>query len=365
MSGTSMDGIDAALVSFPDAGKVELHDSSNTPYSNELRDSLEDLISPDWTGSLSAIAQLDHQVGQAFALAANTLIKRNSDKSVAAIGSHGQTVFHDPLGESPTSWQLGDANIIAEKTNCHVVSDFRRRDIAAGGQGAPLAPGFHHYLCKQQGGAILNLGGIANITLVDAEMGSTIGFDTGPANTLMDNWCKRHTGDDFDNEGQWARQGQLNHELLATMLADDYFSSPPPKSTGRERFNLQWLDRLLDASHTDLSPEDTQRTLCELTAKSVADALKPLISKSQTDQLLLCGGGSKNTFLRERLQAHLPALKVQPIAELGLDADYLEAMAFAWLARQTMLQRGGNIISVTGARSERVLGAIYSPAPKR
>ena len=308
--------------------------------------------------SLDAIGALDTQVGQAFADAANVLIDESGvDRNcIRAIGSHGQTLRHRPSGEFPFSLQLGDANVIAERTSITTVADFRRRDIAAGGQGAPLLPIFHAAMLRDADEArvVLNLGGIGNLTLLPVD-GAVTGFDTGPGNGLMDAWCERHLGTAFDAGGAFAARGRVDENLLARLLTDAYFTLPAPKSTGRDRFHLGWLDaQLQDAT---CAPEDVQATLCELTAASVANALRTV--QPETARMLVCGGGVHNSVLLARLAARLPDIAIESTATHGLDPDFVEAMAFAWLARETIAGRPGNLPEVTGARGSRVLGAIH------
>jgi len=287
-------------------------------------------------------------------------------RDVVAIGSHGQTIRHRPAGaaydgQHPFTWQIGDGNVIAERTGITTVADFRRRDVAAGGHGAPLLPALHAALLRSpdESRAVLNLGGIANLTLLPRASqdspGDVRGFDTGPANALLDAWCERHTGARFDADGAFAARGRVDDGLLAQLLADHWFAQPPPKSTGREQFHLDWLQaRLGQASR---APEDVQATLLELTAATIADALRA--TQPGTTRVLACGGGVHNPRLLERIAARLPGVVVESTAVHGVDPDFVEAMGFAWLARQTLASRPGNLPSVTGARAPRVLGAIH------
>ena len=260
-------------------------------------------------------------------------------------------------GRDPFTLQIGDGNLIAERTGIVTVADFRRRDVAAGGHGAPLLPALHAALLQvpDEARAVLNLGGIANLTLLPVH-GDVRGFDTGPANALLDAWCERHTGAAFDADGAFAARGTVDAGLLATLRADAWFALPPPKSTGREQFHLDWLQaRLGDATRR---AEDVQATLLELTAATVADALRA--AQPDTTRLLVCGGGVHNPVLLRRLAAQLPGLAVDSTAAHGVDPDFVEAMGFAWLARQTLAGRAGNLPAVTGARGPRVLGAVYA-----
>lgn len=362
ISGTSADGIDAALVLFDDDGHCRLQHAETFPWDTALRARLVQLGQGGDVRSLDEIAALDVRVGEAFALAAQALLQgaNVAPSQIVAIGSHGQTVRHRPAGalhdgQHPFSLQIGDANVIAERCAITTVADFRRRDIAAGGQGAPLVPAFHaamlHAIAEDR--AVLNLGGIGNFTLLPAR-GEVRGFDTGPANALLDAWCERHTGRAFDASGEFAASGTVDDALLARLLGDAWFTLPPPKSSGREQFHLDWVQPHLLGSET---AADVQATLLELSAATIAQAL--LDHLPTTRRVLTCGGGVRNPRLIERISARLPDCIVEPTDAHGLDADFVEAMAFAWLARQTLAGLPGNVASVTGARGARVLGAIY------
>ena len=358
MSGTSADGIDAALVRIDDQGRCRFVHGITAPWDAALRAQLIALGQGQEPAGLDAVGELDARIGLAFADATNTLLQQAgvSARQVAAIGSHGQTVRHRPQAAIPFTLQLGDASRIAEHTGITTVADFRRRDVAAGGQGAPLMPAFHLAMLgsSDQHRAVLNLGGIANLTLLSRD-GHIGGFDTGPANALCDAWCQRHTGQAYDADGALAAQGQVDAELLAALLAEPWFASPPPKSTGREQFHLDWVDSHLHGRN--LAVADVQATLLELTATTVADALRR--SQADTRQLLVCGGGTHNALLMRRLAAHLPGVQIASIAEAGLDPDYVEAMGFAWLAWRVLAGLPGNLPAVTGAAGPRLLGAIY------
>ncbi len=348
-----MDGINAALVDFSTT-KPRLLASRNTPYPKDITDQLNQIIKPSWRGSLSELLSIDCKVGRAFARASCDLIEDSgiTAESINAIGHHGQTVWHQPESETPSSLQLGDPNIIAEITGITVVADWRRRDIAAGGQGAPLAPAFHIYCFgDDKNKAVLNLGGIANLTILCNQTG----FDTGPANTLLDTWIRHCQGKDYDKDGQWARKGTIDQQLLNSFLQDPYFQQLPPKSTGREKLNLEWIEKTI--ANTVYKNEDVQATLTELTAKTISQALAT--NASATSCVILCGGGTHNQFLVERLEQNAKHISFKSSAEYGLDPDTIEAMAFAWLAQQTLAGKPGNIPSVTGATGSRVLGCIY------
>jgi anhydro-N-acetylmuramic acid kinase len=357
ISGTSADGIDAALVRFDADGHCALIAGDTCRWDAALRARLVALGQGGDATSLDELGTLDVQVAQAFADAALTVLREAGvDASqVRALGSHGQTVRHRPEAAHPFTWQLGDGNVIAERTGITTVADFRRRDVAAGGHGAPLVPAFHAALLHDahEHRAVLNLGGIANFTLLPAD-GTVRGFDTGPANALLDAWCERHTGRAFDESGALAAQGRVDGGLLARLLDEPWFAQPPPKSSGREQFHLRWVEERLLGSE---SPADVQATLLELTAATVADAL--LAQQPDTQRVLVCGGGVHNPLLLERIAARLPRSHVESTAVHGLDPDFVEAMAFAWLARETLAGRPGNLPAVTGARGPRVLGVVY------
>lgn len=358
MSGTSADGIDAALVQFPQDGGCRFVHGHTHPWDPATREALIALGQGAEPTSMDALGQLDATVGITFAAAANQLLEDAGVQraQVQAIGSHGQTIRHRPQSNPAFTWQIGDANRIAELTGITTVADFRRRDVAAGGHGAPLMPAFHLAMLgsADEDRAVLNLGGIANLSLI-ARDGSIRGFDTGPANALLDGWCQRHLGHPYDADGAFAASGRVDEALLARLLAEPWFALPPPKSTGREQFHLDWVTAQLPADA--LAPADVQATLLELTAATVADALLTQLPGAR--RLLVCGGGVRNPQLLLRLQARLPGVVIGSSAEHGLDPDYMEAMGFAWLARETLAGRPGNLPSVSGARGPRILGAIH------
>ena len=358
MSGTSADGIDAALVQFPDAGGCRFVHGHTFDWDAPTRAALVALGQGHEPASLDALGQLDARVGIAFAAAANGLLQQAGVQraQVQAIGSHGQTIRHRPTSDPAFTWQIGDANRIAELTGITTVADFRRRDVAAGGHGAPLMPAFHLAMLGSgdEDRAVLNLGGIGNLSLL-ARDGSLRGFDTGPANALLDGWCQRHLGQPYDADGAFAARGQVNPALLARLLDEPWFALPPPKSTGREQFHLDWVQARLGAEALD--PADVQATLLELTAATVADALLAHLPAAR--RLLVCGGGVRNPLLLQRIGQRLPGVEVVSSAAHGLDPDFMEAMGFAWLARETLAGRPGNLPSVSGARGPRILGAIH------
>lgn len=359
MSGTSLDGVDAVLVSF-DNSTPKLLSSYSYSIPEELQRKLIEFTHPNWQGSISQIGIFNQQLGKLFADASNALIQKSNinPKNIRAIGSHGQTIWHQPEGEFSFSLQLGDANLIAEATGITTVADFRSRDIAAGGQGAPLVPAFHYEALthSDKNRVILNIGGIANISYLPAKTNNkpVTGFDTGPGNGLIDTWIRSHKGASFDKNGDWARSGSIQIKLLNTLLDEPYFSLLAPKSTGKEFFNINWLEDTLKDELKNHKPEDIQATLTELTALTIANN----IDKS-CDELFICGGGIHNQFLIERLKYHLPKIPVRSTQELGIDPDWMEAIAFAWLAKQTMEGKTGNLPSATGAKGTRILGAIY------
>jgi anhydro-N-acetylmuramic acid kinase len=361
MSGTSADGIDAALVRFEGEGRAlrcELVRGRTFAWDPALRGTLVALGQGADSVSLDTAGMLDGRIAMAFADAALSLLQQAGVPRgrVRAIGSHGQTIRHRPHADPPFTWQLGDGNVIAERSGIATVADFRRRDVAAGGQGAPLMPAFHAALLgsTQEDRAVLNLGGIANFTLLPS-VGDVRGFDTGPANALMDAWCERHTGQTYDADGAFAARGQVDASLLARLLAEPWFAAPPPKSTGREHFHLDWLHARMEGAA--VSNADVQATLLELTARTVADALQ--MTQPDTRRVLVCGGGVRNPVLMARLAAYMPQAVVESTATLGLDPDYVEAMGFAWLAREALAGRPGNLPAVTGASGRRVLGTVY------
>jgi anhydro-N-acetylmuramic acid kinase len=357
ISGTSADGIDAALVRF-ERDKPQCVHALTHAWPDALRTQILRVAQDETTLDLDAFGGLDVAIGHTFADAVDALLAQSGMPAapIRAVGSHGQTIRHRPSGAHPFTLQIGNASVIAERCGIDVVADFRSADVAAGGQGAPLLPAVHAMLFNPSGHArvVLNLGGIANITVLNAG-GQVFGFDTGPANGLMDAWCLRHRGEAFDRDGAFAASGQVDHALLASLLDDPYFALPPPKSTGREHFHLGWLDARLHSVST--SPADVQATLLELTARSVAMAIDAHASDAK--DILLCGGGVHNRALVQRLRELLQPRELASTAAYGVDPDYLEATAFAWLARRRLLGLPGNLPAVTGARGPRILGAVH------
>lgn len=355
MSGTSLDGLDIALLNMASETTPLLLASHYVPMPDTLRADLLALCRSDF----DEIARAE-MVGQQWArLAAEgvlTLLQREgiAPEQVRAIGSHGQTIRHEP--QRGFSVQIGNPALLAELTGITVVADFRRRDVAAGGQGAPLVPAFHHALFgEEKARVILNIGGFSNLTLLAPEQ-PVRGFDCGPGNVLLDAWIHQHHGVHFDQNGAWAASGQPSDALLAHLLADDFFQQRGPKSTGRERFNLLWLEAQL-AAFPLLSPNEVQATLLELTARSISNDIQQHLPDAA--EVWVCGGGARNAHLMQRLQAHLPQAQVCATDERGLPADWIEAMAFAWLAHRCLEGLPANCPAVTAAQGLRVLGAIY------
>lgn len=352
MSGTSLDGVDAAVLDLA-ALPPRLAGHFHLPYPESLRKSLLELHTSGHDeihrAALTAIALARLYAESVAGLLGQSGVRR---EAVAAIGCHGQTIRHRP--ESGYSIQLGNAPLLAELTGISVVSDFRSRDIAAGGEGAPLVPAFHAALFRDPAihRVILNIGGIANLTDLPVA-GPVTGFDCGPGNMLMDAWISQHQGKPYDEDGKWASQGNIIPELLESMLIDDFFGKAPPKSTGRDRFNLAWLSSRLTGGE---NPADVQATLLNLTARTIADCIETHCMGAQ--EIYLCGGGARNTMLVETLEKRLPALSIEATDRLGIPAEQVEAAAFAWLARQAVKGLPGNLPKVTGAVGRRILGAI-------
>ena len=399
MSGTSLDGMDAVLCQFSNDNNAEedtqppmrllaTHSQDFPPRLREVLlalcqpNGVKELIASDAEPNSKSHSELDwfgwasHAYAEFASDVVNTLLQQADidAESVLAIGCHGQTVRHRP--QMGFSLQLVDANIIAERTGISVVSDFRRRDMAVGGQGAPLVPAFHQALFATPDSTrvLLNLGGIANITVLPAAsdnslnqpdnvVGNVVGYDTGPANLLLDAWAALHTGKDYDAGGAWAQSGQIIEPLLNQLLAHPFFAKPYPKSTGREDFNLAWLQAELqtfDQTTADIrySAADVQATLTELTAISASNQITQFIKNDKNSAVYVCGGGALNDYLMSRLRTHLPHCSVQTTASLGLEPTWVEAVAFAWLARQTLMGETGNLPAVTGASKNVVLGQV-------
>lgn len=362
MSGTSMDALDAVLVDFA-VTPPRLVATHSRELDQGLRQELLALAQPG-DNELDRLAQLDVRLGTLSAqLCQELLTQADIDRrDIKAIGSHGQTVRHAPSATTPYTLQIGDPNTIAQLTGITTVADFRRRDMVVGGQGAPLVPAFHQALfhSSEKNRVILNIGGIANISILPADASQAVsGFDTGPGNMLMDAWIQRHRQQPYDKGGEWGRSGTADPELLNKLLGDPYFALSPPKSTGREQYNLHWLEQQLQGEYR---AEDVQATLCELTAASIAYAVQQFAP--QSEEIFVCGGGAYNNYLMERLASHLAEYHLDTTTRLGADPKWVEAMAFAWLARQTLHGLPGNLPAVTGAREAVILGGIY-PAPRQ
>lgn len=358
LSGTSVDAVDAALVRF--SPRAELVATHTLPYPTELRAELLALTVPG-ADEIDRLGRADVAVGRHFARTVNELLaaQPGARARVRAIGSHGQTIRHRPDAAVPFTLQIGDPNVIATGTGLPVGGDFRRKDLALGGQGAPLVPAFHAAVFGRPGEAraIVNIGGIANLTVLPADPAAPVrGFDTGPGNTLLDAWCRLHRGEPMDRDGQWAASGRRQEPLLRELLADGFFARPAPKSTGPEYFSLAWLA----ARAGGYEPADVQATLVGLTAQSIAAAVQSAVPGGPAG-VFVCGGGARNPGLMQALRERLPGGSVDSTAALGVDPAWVEAMAFAWLARQRLLGQPGNCPAVTGAQRPAVLGGWWLP----
>lgn len=368
MSGSSLDGIDVALTALSDANSNSADSNPASckvlamhfaPYDTSIKEALLALHFSQ-ENELEKSALMANQLARLYAEAINTLLAENNIESrqITAIGCHGQTVRHQPRHQNDIGYtiQLGNHALLAELTHITVIGDFRSRDIAAGGQGAPLVPAFHQaiFASKLKNRAILNVGGIANISYL-SQTNDIIGFDTGPGNILLDHWVKLHLGKSYDTNGAWSSTGSVQATLLEKMLADPYFSLTPPKSTGRDLFNASWLAQHITS--TKARPQDIARTLVELTAISICQDIKRYCKA--LDEVYVCGGGAHNQLLLDCLKEKLPGISVHATDELGVDADWVEAAAFAWLAQQSLQNASSNLPAVTGAAGKRVLGAIY------
>jgi len=355
MSGTSLDGVDGVLIDVAADGALRLRGHRHEPFLASLRDQLLALNSSG-EDELHRAALAAQGVAQAYASVVTALLFDSGEvaRDVRAIGAHGQTVRHRP--DLAYTVQLLNGALLAELAGVDVVCDFRSRDVAAGGQGAPLAPAFHAAVfgSPDETRALLNWGGIANLTLL-APGAEPIGFDCGPANALLDGWCQRHTGQPFDDDGRWAASGHAIAPLLEALLAEPWLDAPPPKSTGRDLFNLAWLDARL--AGVNATPADVQATLAAFTVETSARHVERHAGSAQ--RLFVCGGGARNRHLMQRLAARLPQVGVATTDALGVPVDQVEAAAFAWLAREFVEGRAANRPAVTGARGPRRLGALY------
>ena len=361
ISGTSMDGVESVLLDIQADG-FAIRGALHVDYPPALSLRLKRAVANPQGCDLDELGAMDAEVGEVFAIAALQLLAAAGIKSeqVRAIGSHGQTLLHRPLAQLPFTLQIGDANRIAEHTGIDVVADFRRRDMAAGGEGAPLVPAFHAaaFATPGVGRVVVNIGGISNITVLNAD-GRVSGFDTGPGNCLMDLWATEHLGAPFDKDGELASSGQVHQALLQFLLQEPYLQRRPPKSTGRELFQRDWLQRALITHPANVA--DVQATLCEYTAATIAAAIRDL-AHLEPQELLVCGGGAYNRELMRRLTLQLPHAKVQDTSQHGIAPEHVEAALFAWLAHRFVNGQPGNLTDVTGARAPRVLGALYRGA---
>ena len=366
MSGTSLDGVDLALVDFFE--KPNLVASGFVPMPEDLRANLAELLKSGET-SLQKLGEIDHHLGVLYADCVNDFLVKNQLEAsqITAIGCHGQTVWHAPQGNFPFTMQIGDMNLVAARTGITTVGDFRRKDMAMGGQGAPLVPAFHEavFARPNQFTVVLNIGGISNISVLDPKS-ETIGYDVSVGNALMDSWIEKHLGKRYDKNAEWAKTGEVISELLVEMLSEPFLQLPPPKSTGRELFNLAWLEKQFAnltakspaSSVANFKPEDIQYTLAEFTAQSITRELSQW--KNEPNKVLLvCGGGARNPLLMERFNVLLPDWHVGTTNDYGVGVDYVEATAFAWLAFQRMENLPSNMPSVTGASQAVSLGAIF------
>jgi len=357
ISGTSVDSIDAVAVSFQE-NTINLIGKHSHPISDDLKQEII-LLNTQSKNELHVALSLDQKMGRLFAEAVEHLLKKIqlNARDIRAIGSHGQTLRHQIEQPPYYTFQIADPNLIAALTNITTVADFRRRDMALGGQGAPLVPAFHEAMFKiQTNRVILNIGGISNLTILSADK-PTQGFDTGPGNMLLDAWIYEHKKLSFDNSGGWAKSGKTNQQLLKVLLQENFFNLKPPKSTGRDLFNLEWFKQRLLASNIDDHAENIQATLAHFTSHTIADAIKKW--GPSKGEVFVCGGGAHNTFLMDLLKAELPNFQIQTTESLGLHPDWVEACAFAWLAKQTLEYKTGNLPTVTGASKKSILGGIY------
>lgn len=353
MSGTSMDGVDAALV---DVNTNELIAGITCPFTLRAKQGLEAIMTGEYS-SLAEISQLNALIGREFAAAAEAVLKKAkvSASEVKGIGSHGQTICHDATAKIPYTWQMGCAHTIAEMTGLVVVADFRTRDLIIGGQGAPFAPIYHQVLFGEYSPlALVNIGGISNITYL-LDDGSVVGHDVGPGNCLMDAWVKEHLNQGFDRGGAWAKTGRVIEPLLQTLLDDAYFHQLPPKSVGKEYFSNAWLRNFLNK---DDAPNDVQATLLALTAKAIANEVSR--APHQIGRLAVCGGGVHNERLMAVIASLLPSCDVVSTASLHVDPDYIEAMMFAWFASKTLAQTPLDLSPFTGSGKKAIYGAIYA-----
>ena len=357
ISGTSMDGVDCALVDFSENRPNQI-DFLSAEIPEELRQKLLALCE-DQHGQIPLLGETDIEFARCLAASVQRILENNQLKrsQVVAIGSHGQTIRHQPAGQAPFTLQIGDPNTLAELTGITTVADFRRRDMAAGGQGAPLVPAFHREIFSsiETDRVILNIGGMSNITVLK-KTGEISGFDTGPGNVLMDYWIQGKQGHPFDQDGNWAKSGTVNQMFMEQLLTEPYFSLPAPKSTGRELFNHTWLKQHLESFSGEIIPEDVQATLLTLTTATVSQAIQ---SKVDNGEIIVCGGGARNAFLMQSLAQTLPEFDIMPSSTLGVLEDSLEAVAFAWMAQQTLQEKQIDFTPFTGAAHPVIAGGVY------
>jgi len=362
MSGTSLDGIDIAITRFSESGDFHFIAAQTFPFPESLHSQLQRLITKQ-ACQLQELGKADIALGQLIGQSINQLLVQHelTAKDIIAIGSHGQTLFHSPSEDLPFSQQIGNANVITEVTGITTIADFRQRDIAAGGQGAPLVPAFHQALfsSKDEDRVIVNIGGISNLTIIPSSANKpVIGFDTGPGNVLIDYWTQVNLNKPYDSDGQWAASGQCNDSYLSLFLDETFFQRQAPKSTGRELFNQKWFEEISVKYKQDISAEDVQATLVELTAKTISTDINTYAATNS--HIFICGGGARNGYLLSRIENTLGSnYKVLTTDSLGLHPDWVEACAFAWLAYRTTHKLAGNLPSVTGAKHPVILGAIY------
>ena len=358
MSGTSQDGVDVVLVEFSAAGS-NIHQATTTPYTGKLGKRIKNLITQPQV-TLQELGEVNVAIGKFFGQCILKLLEPSDfgAHEITAIGHSGHTVYHKPEEPDAFTMQIGDSSTIAANTGITTVGNFRNMDMAFGGQGAPLAPAFHEWCFSdtKESRIVVNIGGIANISVLQPKL-PLLGFDTGPGNTLLDNWTHRCTGKSFDHNGDWSKTGQINKPLLLALKKDKYFERSPPKSTGLEHFNLAWLEGELREINRTLPDEDVQATLTELTAETIADAI--VSTNGDPQRVILCGGGVLNTALVERLSELLPSIELESSAEYGIGPEWVEAVMFAWLARARLKGRSGNAPTVTGARQVTPLGGVY------
>jgi len=356
MSGTSLDGIDAVLLTTNDNGQFELVDALEYAIPPELHKTVRALCLPG-DNEIFRLGKADRELAMCYAEACQRLLKNNAltANQITAIGCHGQTIRHSPNTEIAFTLQIGDPNTLAMLTRITTVADFRRRDIAAGGQGAPLAPLFHEafFASSKHNRAVINIGGIANISILSTNC-DLLGYDSGPGNVLMDEWINKHKHKPYDYQGQWASTGAIDRALLSRLMKEPFLTSPYPKSTGRELFNLSWLEQHL---HGNENPANVQATLLELTAQSIATEIKN--TKDPIQAVYLCGGGAYNTQLTLRLEALIHPTILATTKVLGIEPEWVEAVGFAWLAKQTLDAKAVKTKNVTGAQKNQVLGAIF------